>query len=63
MSPTRFSDGLNITFYSNLLWDVDKSFRIAFELTYRETYYKEPTNLPNEGFGFHTQFAWFFSDK
>ena len=60
---TLFGRTYNSTFYSNLLWDLDKSFRIAFELTYRQTEYKQPTNLPNEGFGFHTQFAWFFSDK
>jgi hypothetical protein len=39
---------------------VDKAFRIAFEATYRKTEYKEPTNLPNKGFGFHTQFQWAF---
>ena len=50
----------NSTFCSNLLWDLDKTFRIAFEVTYRQTDYKEPTNLSNEGFGFHTQFAWTF---
>ena len=55
-----FGRTYNSTFYSNLLWDLDKTFRIAFEATYRQTEYKEPTNLPNEGFGFHTQFAWTF---
>ena len=44
-----FGRTYNSTLYSNLLWDVNKSFRIAFEATYRQTYYKEPTNLPNEG--------------
>ena len=57
---TLFGRTYNSTFYSNLLWDVSKKFRIAVEATYRKTEYKEPTNLPNEGFGFHTQFAWFF---
>ena len=57
---TLFGRTYNSTIYSNLLWDLRKQFRIAFEATYRETEYKEPTNLPNEGFGFHTQFAWTF---
>ena len=57
---TLFGRTYNSTFCSNLLWDLDKTFRIAFEATYRQTEYKEPTNLPNEGFGFHTQFAWTF---
>ena len=55
-----FARTSNSTFWSNLIWDLDKTFRIAFEATYRRTEYKEPTNLPNEGFGFHTQFAWTF---
>ena len=59
---TLFGRTYNSTVYSNLLWDLNKSFRIAFEVTYRKTEYKEPTNLPNEGFGFHTQFAWTFED-
>ena len=57
---TLFGRTYNSTFYSNLLWDLDRTFRIAFEATYRKTEYKEPTNLPNEGFGFHTQFQWTF---
>ena len=55
-----FGRTYNSTVWSNLLWDVNKSFRIAFEATYRQTRYKEPTNLPNDGFGFHTQFQWAF---
>ena len=57
---TLFGRSYNRVFYSTLLWDLDKSFRIGFEPTWRKTEYKEPTNLPNEGFGFHTQFAWTF---
>ena len=57
---TLFGRTYNSTFWSNLLWDLDKTFRIAFEVTYRQTEYKEATNLSNEGFGFHTQFAWTF---
>ena len=55
-----FGRTFNSTLYGNMLWNLDKTFRIAFEGTYRKTDYKEPTNLPNEGFGFHTQFAWTF---
>jgi hypothetical protein len=57
---TIFGRTYNSTVYSNLLWDLDKTLRIGFEFTYRKTEYKEPTNLPNDGFGFHTQFAWTF---
>ena len=57
---TIFGRTYNSTLWSNLIWDVNKSYRIAFEVTYRKTEYKEPTNLPNEGIGFQTQFAWAF---
>ena len=57
---TLFGRTYNSTFYSNLLWDLDKTLRLAFETTYRKTEYKEPTNLSSKGFGFHTQFAWTF---
>ena len=50
----------NSTAWVNLIWDLDKAYRVAFEATYRQTEYKEPTNLPNKGFGFHTQFQWRF---
>ena len=55
-----FGRTYNSTIWSNVLWDVTKNYRIAFEATHRRTEYKEPTNLPNHGFGFHTQFAWTF---
>jgi hypothetical protein len=56
-----FGRTYNSTLYGNLLWNLDKTFRIAFEATYRKTEYKErPLFLPNEGLGLHTQFAWFF---
>ena len=60
---TLFGRTYNRVFYSTLLWELDKSFRLGFEPTWRKTEYKEPTatgRLPNEGFGFHTQFAWTF---
>ena len=55
-----FGRTYNSAIWSNVLWDVTKNYRIAFEVTHRRTEYKEPTNLPNHGFGFHTQFAWTF---
>ena len=48
----------NSTFYGNLLWDLNDTFRVGFEFTWRETDYN--TVLDNEGAGFHTQFAWNF---
>ena len=56
-----FGRAYNSTVYGNLLWDVHKTFRLAFEATYRRTEYKDrPGFLPNEGVGFQTQFAWTF---
>ncbi len=48
----------NSTYYSNLLWDLNQTFRVGFEFTWRETNYK--TLRDNEGAGFHTQFQWAF---
>ena len=56
---TTFGRTYNSTIYGNLLWDINQTFRIAFEVTYRRTEYKDPAftgRLPNDGFGFHTQF-------
>ena len=50
----------NSVIFSNLLWDVNSTFRIGFEFTYRETDYKSPVLLDNQGAGFHTQFQWAF---
>ena len=50
----------NSVFFSNLLWDVNSTFRVGFEFTYRETDYKAPVLPDNEGTGFHTQFQWAF---
>ena len=48
----------NDTVFSNLLWDVTKSFRLGAEVTYRETEYAA---LPgNEGVGLHGQMQWKF---
>ena len=57
---TLFGRTYNRTVYSTLLWEFGKSFRIGVEPTWRKTEYKEPTNLPNDGFGLQTQFAWTF---
>ena len=48
----------NSTYYSNLLWDVNQTFRVGFEFTWRETDYN--TVPDNEAAGFHTQFQWAF---
>lgn len=50
----------NSVIFSNLLWDVNSTFRVGFELTYRETNYKSPVLPDNQGTGFHTQFQWVF---
>ena len=48
----------NSTYFANVLWDVNKTFRIGFEFTWRETDY---AGLPdNEGAGYHTQIQWSF---
>ena len=57
---TLFGRTYNRVFFNTLLWDVDKKFRIGVEATFRRTEYKDPTNLPNDGFGFHPQFQWTF---
>ena len=50
----------NTTFYSNLLWDVNQTFRVGFEFAWRETGYVSRVVPDNEGAGFHTQFQWAF---
>jgi hypothetical protein len=50
----------NTTLYSNLLWDINQAFRVAFEFAWRETDYASPGIPDNEGAGFHTQFQWAF---
>jgi hypothetical protein len=48
----------NETYFANTLWDINPTFRVGFELTWRETQYRA---LPdNDGVGFHTQFQWAF---
>jgi hypothetical protein len=58
VSQTQLTE--NSTIFANLLWDVNPTFRVAFEYTYRETKYRSPLLLDNEGSGFHTQFQWSF---
>jgi hypothetical protein len=48
----------NETAFANLIWDVTRSFRLAAELTLRETHY---IVLPeNDGVGLHGQMQWKF---
>ena len=48
----------NETYFANLIWDVNSTFRIAGEVAWRKT---EFLTLPdNHGIGFHTQFQWTF---
>jgi hypothetical protein len=58
LDPLALGRIRNTVFYSNLLWDLNQTFRVGFEFTWRETDYAV---LPdNEGAGFHTQFQWAF---
>jgi hypothetical protein len=50
---------LNETIFANLIWDVNKHLRFAWELTYRQTDWLAPL-LDNEGFGAHFQTQWKF---
>jgi hypothetical protein len=52
----------NRTIFTNLIWDVNQSFRIAGELTFRETGYIGPSALipDNDGIGLHGQVQWKF---
>jgi hypothetical protein len=53
----------NSTAYGNLLWDLNQTFRVGFELAWRETDYRtkiDRVDIDNEGLGFHTQFQWSF---
>jgi len=48
----------NSVYFANMLWDLNQTFRVGLEFTWRETEYK--TLLDNEGAGVHTQFQWSF---
>ena len=50
----------NSTYFANLIWDVNSSFRLASEFTYRETEYNFATPVSNEGPGYHFQLQWLF---
>jgi hypothetical protein len=48
----------NSTIYGNILWDINQTFRVGFEVTWRQTNYLV---LPDKAAaGFHTQFQWAF---
>jgi hypothetical protein len=51
---------LNQTAFFNLIWDVNTTFRVAAELTYRETTYVGPAALTNDSVGIHGQVQWKF---
>ena len=57
-NPLDFQRELNETIFANLIWDINDSFRVGFEFTYRET--ENVTILDSEGAGYHTQFTWSF---
>jgi hypothetical protein len=56
LAPPQIAN--NSTVFSNIIWDISKSFRVAFELTARKTNYV--TLLDNEGVGLQSQFQWKF---
>jgi hypothetical protein len=51
---------LNQTVFANLIWDVNTVFRVAAELSYRETTYVGPAALTNDSLGIHGQVQWKF---
>jgi hypothetical protein len=51
---------LNQTAFFNFIWDVTTTFRVAAELTYRETTYIGPAALTNDSVGIHGQVQWKF---
>jgi hypothetical protein len=59
-APLALGRTLNSTLYSNILWDLNQTFRVGFEFTWRETNYRAPALPDNEGAGFHTQLQWVF---
>jgi hypothetical protein len=58
LAPTQIAR--NHTFFTNLIWDVNQSLRIAGELTFRDTGYIGPAALDNDGVGLHGQVQWKF---
>jgi hypothetical protein len=50
----------NETYFANIVWEVSRNFRVGFEFTYRETAYRGPAELDNEGTTYHTQFQFLF---
>lgn len=48
----------NETYFVNLIWDMNSTFRVGCELAYRDTDYLVLND--NHGLGFHTQFQWLF---
>lgn len=50
----------NETIFGNIIWDVTESFRVAFEVTHRETSFRSPLVPDNDGMFYHTQVTWSF---
>ena len=50
----------NSTFFANVLWDVNQTFRIGTELTLRDTSYLLPAIPDADGVGLHSQLQWTF---
>ncbi len=59
MSHLRYGR-FNSTIFANLLWDINPTFRVGVEFTYRKTMYQSPFLPDNSGPGVHTQFQWVF---
>lgn len=57
-NPADFQRLRNETYYGNIIWDINQSVRLGFEVTWRET--DNTSSLDNEGMGYHTQFRWSF---
>ena len=55
-----FGRTYNSAFYSNLIWDVDKTFRIGFEVTYRKTKYKDANQPAQRRIRFPYPVPWTF---
>jgi len=58
LAPAQIAQ--NRTIFANLIWDLNQSFRLAGELTFRDTNYIGPAALDNDGVGLHGQVQWKF---
>lgn len=58
LDPAALGRVRNETYFANLLWDVNKTLRVGFEFSWRETDYASLND--NEGAGYQGQFRWSF---